>query len=183
MRILLYSLSGRTARVTSEAREESSRMATNLPVAVPSCRECGIQSVARCPSCRRALCLDHFPRDEHQPCAARLRDEAIRYSCYICGAPSLPQQWSSTSFAHYIDPHTCAGCGRYICDEHHTRLRIEGVELAHNGLRSQRYHVTRRYCGICAPLRHVGGLRGAVFWLVGMCAAAVAGGLWYVEFL
>ncbi len=41
----------------------------NLPVAVPSCRECGIQSVARCPSCRRPLCLDHFPREEHEPCA------------------------------------------------------------------------------------------------------------------
>ena len=44
---------------------ESTRMASNLPVAVPSCRECGIQSVARCPSCRRPLCLDHFPHEEY----------------------------------------------------------------------------------------------------------------------
>jgi len=158
-------------------------MAANLPIAVPSCRECGIQSVARCPSCRRPLCLDHFPRDEHEPCATHLRDAAARFTCYICGAPAVPQQWSSTSFAHYIDPHNCAGCGRYICDERHTRIRIEGVELAHDGMRSQRYHVTRRYCGICAPFRHIGGLPGAVRWLVGISGVAVAGMLAYVELM
>ena len=158
-------------------------MASNLPVAVPSCRECGIQSVARCPSCRRPLCLDHFPREEHEPCATRLRDEAVHFTCYVCGAPALPQQWSTTSFAHYIDPHTCAGCGRYICDERHTRIRVEGVELAHDGMRSQRYHVTRRYCGVCAPFRHVGGLPGAVRWLVGVGGVVVAGMLTYIELL
>src|SRR5258708_35205100 len=30
-----------------------------------------------------------------------------------------------------------------------------------DGVRSHRYHVTRRYCGMCAPLRAVGGLIGA----------------------
>jgi hypothetical protein len=158
-------------------------MATNLPVAVPSCRECGIQSVARCPACHRALCLDHFPRDEHQPCAAHLRDEVMRYSCYVCGAPSLPRQWSTASFAHYIDPHICAGCHRYICDEHHTRLRVEKVELAHDGMRSQRYHITRRYCGVCAPFRHLGGLPGLVRVLVGVGGLAVTGLLAYIEFM
>ncbi len=158
-------------------------MATMLPAAVPSCRECGIQSVARCPSCHRALCMDHFPRNEHEPCATRLHTQAIRYTCYVCGEPALPQQWSSTSFAHYIDPHNCAGCGRYICDARHTKVRIEGVQLAHDGLRSQRYHVTRRYCGVCAPFRHVGGLPGALRWLVGVGGVVVAGALAYLELL
>ncbi|HEX6540202.1 MAG TPA: hypothetical protein VF040_00480 [Ktedonobacterales bacterium] len=158
-------------------------MAVHVPVAVPSCRECGIQSVSRCPACHRTLCLDHFPRAEHEPCATQLREEAFRFTCYICGAPALPKQWSSASFAHYIDRHTCNGCGRYICDEHHTRLLIEGVELVHDAMRSQRYHVTRRYCRLCAPFRHVGGLPGAMGWLVGVCAIGVAGALAYIELL
>lgn len=158
-------------------------MAAILPVAVPSCRECGIQSVARCPACHRPLCIDHFPRDEHEPCATNLRENAFRYACYVCGTPSLPQQWSATSFAHYIDPHICAGCKRYICDERHTKVRIDGVELAHDGMRSQRYHVTRRYCNVCAPFRHIGGLPGLVWGLVAIGGAAVAGMLVYLEFL
>lgn len=158
-------------------------MATNLSMAVPSCHECGIQSVARCPSCHHALCLDHFPRDEHEPCAIQLREEAVRFTCYVCGVPSLPQQWSSTTFAHYIDPHTCAGCGRSICDERHTHLRVERVDLAHDSLRSQRYHITDRYCGLCAPFHHVGGLPGAVRLLVGISGAVVGGILVYLEVL
>ncbi len=158
-------------------------MATMLPAAVPSCRECGIQSVARCPSCHRPLCLDHFPRNEHEPCVTRLRADAIRYTCYVCGEPALPRQWSATSFAHYIDPHNCAGCGRYICDARHTKIRIEGVQLAHDGLRSQRYHVTRRYCAVCAPFRLHGGLPGAMRWLVGVGGIAAAAALAYTELL
>jgi len=50
-------------------------------------------------------------------------------------------------------------------------------------MRSQRYHVTRRYCSICAPLRHIGGLPGAVRWLVGVSGVAVAGMLDYVELM
>ncbi|HEU5348884.1 MAG TPA: hypothetical protein VFU63_09775 [Ktedonobacterales bacterium] len=158
-------------------------MATNLSVAVPSCHECGIQSVARCPECHCSLCLDHFPREEHEPCATQLRNEAIRFTCYVCGAPALPQQWSSASFAHYIDPHTCAGCGRHICDQRHTRLLTNRVDMTHDGMRSQRYNITQRYCDICAPFRHIGGLPGALRWLVGVGGIIVAGVLVYVELL
>jgi hypothetical protein len=128
---------------------------------VASCTECGLASAGRCPTCHRSLCMDHFGLEDHQPCATHISEHAADYVCYVCGAPVVPQQWSTAVFAHYIDSYTCAGCNRYICDTQHTRLRDESVEIARDGLRSHRYHVTLRYCDVCAPLQWVGGLRGA----------------------
>ncbi len=125
--------------------------------------------------------MDHFPCEEHAPCAARLRRHADEYKCYVCGAPAVPQQWSAEVFAHYIDTHKCAGCHRPICDESHTRLVDENVTISRDGLRSHRYHVTRRYCDLCAPLRFFGGLVGAAWWLVGVGGTFAAVLLVYSE--
>jgi hypothetical protein len=46
--------------------------------------------------------------------------------------------------------------------------------VVREGLRNNRYHVTVRYCGICAPIRGLGGLVGATWWLVGLTAAGAA---------
>ena len=128
---------------------------------VPSCAECGLESAGRCPDCGRSLCIDHFGLEDHLPCARRLADRAGTTLCYVCGVPLHPQQWSTSVFAHYIDSCTCAGCHRFICDEQHTRMREERVQLIRDGVRSHRYYVTRRYCGLCYPLRFAGGLIGA----------------------
>lgn len=127
---------------------------------VPSCTECGIASAGRCPTCHHSLCIDHFALEEHQPCASTIAQHASDYVCYVCGAPALPQQWSTAVFAHYIDAYTCSGCSRHICDALHTKLRDESVEITRDGLRSHRYHRTQRYCDVCAPLRRLGGLLG-----------------------
>lgn len=140
----------------------------------PSCAECGLESAGRCPTCHRSLCVDHFGLPDHQPCAQRLAEHGAEYVCYVCGVPVQPQQWSTAVFAHYIDSCMCTGCHRYVCDEQHTRLKTEGVELVRDGLRSSRYHTTRRYCAICAPLRGIGGLRGASWWATAVCAAGAA---------
>lgn len=156
-------------------------MAQTIAVPVPSCRECGLQSAGRCPTCRRELCVDHFPCDGHEPCATRLERRAQEYVCYVCGAPALPRQWSSEVFAHYVDRHVCAGCNRPICDERHTRLIEEDVRIQPDGLRSHRYHITRRYCTLCAPLHRVGGLLGAARLLVGGGGVAAMAWLSYLE--
>jgi hypothetical protein len=108
--------------------------------------------------------MDHFGRPEHQPCATRLAATAEERVCYVCGAPVRPQQWSTSPYSHFVDSGACKGCGRYICDLHHTALQDERVDLVRDNLRSQRYHITHRYCSVCAPLRRVGGLVGAVRW-------------------
>ncbi len=156
-------------------------MAAVSPIAVPSCKECGIRSAGRCPTCHRSLCMDHFPIDEHEPCASRLKQHPERYVCYVCASPAVPEQWSSTEFAHYIDRHICAGCGRYVCDERHTYRREESVSVEADGLRSHRYHTIRRYCGICARLRLLGGLRTATWVLVVLLGIICAAALVYIE--
>ena len=136
-------------------------MASHMSVyPVPSCAECGLESAGRCPTCKRSLCIDHFGCEAHEPCATRLVKHADDYVCYVCGLPVKPRQWSTAVFAHYIDSGTCMGCKRSICDGQHTSVLDEAVEIGRDGLRSHRYHVTQRYCGVCAPLRRVGGLLG-----------------------
>ncbi len=148
---------------------------------IPTCKECGLQSAGRCPSCNRSLCIDHFPREEHHPCRTRLARHARDRLCYVCGTPVAPQQWSSAVFAHYIDEHRCAGCHRFVCDDLHTRTRVEDVKIVRDGLRSHRYHLTKRYCGLCAPFRRVGGILGATWLLVGISGVSAASLLTYVE--
>ncbi len=135
---------------------------------IPSCAECGIQSAGKCPTCHRSLCLDHFPLEAHQPCATRGVERATLMNCYICGDPVKPQQWSTAVFAHYIDAHTCAGCHRYICNDKHTAHQHEDIAIRRDGVRSHRYHVTKRYCPTCARLRIFGGLIGAGWWAAGL---------------
>ena len=139
---------------------------------VPSCAECGLQSSGRCPTCHHHLCSDHFPAEEHDPCANRLATHASEYVCYICGAPTHPQQWSTASFAHYIDSQKCVGCHRSICDTQHTRFSKEDVRIARDGMQSHRYHYTRRYCPTCARLRLFGGLIGAAWLLASVVGVA-----------
>ncbi len=136
---------------------------------IPSCTECGIESAGRCPTCHHNLCVDHFGCSAHQPCATNLVTRSSERICYVCGVPVLPDQWSTSSFSHYVDEGKCAGCNRYICDSLHTRLRTERVDLVRDSLRSQRYHIQERYCDVCAPVRSVGGIVGA-----GRLVAAVA---------
>ena len=138
---------------------------------IPSCAECGIQSAGSCPKCRRPLCVDHFPIEAHEPCATRIGARQLARTCYICGAPARPQQWSTEVYAHYVDAHTCAGCHRAICDNPHTAVLEESVSLKRDGVRSHRYHMMKRYCPTCSRLRLLGGLIGAGWWLTGAVAA------------
>lgn len=131
---------------------------------VPSCTECGLESAGRCPTCHRSLCIDHFGITEHQPCAKRLAAHPEKCVCYVCGVQVRPQQWSTSVFLHYVDSGKCQGCGRFICDAHHTVVQDESVKIERDSLRSHRYHMTARYCGLCAPLRSFGGLLGAARW-------------------
>ncbi|HEY7779877.1 MAG TPA: hypothetical protein VIC85_06670 [Ktedonobacterales bacterium] len=148
-------------------------MPASVPTIYPvdSCRECERPAAGRCPRCRHGLCIDHFPLDQHGPCAARLERGEARRLCYVCGTPVTPQQWSAEVFAHYTDAMICAGCGRYICDARHTRRRDQVLQIRRDGIRSNRYHVTLRYCDVCAPLRRFGGLVGTAWWLAGLGVA------------
>jgi hypothetical protein len=112
-----------------------------------------------------------------------MREHAGEYQCYVCGTPAVPQQWSSEVFAHYIDLHRCAGCDRPICDEYHTKVVDEEVTISREGMRSHRYHITKRYCDLCAPLRPLGGLMGATRWLVATGGTALAALLIYAQFI
>lgn len=151
----------------------SSMMRNAYPI--PSCAECGIQSAGRCPDCHRPLCVDHFPLDAHEPCSSRLAKNELKRACYLCGEPARPQQWSSEVYAHYVDSHTCAGCHRPICADAHTAFQTEDVIVRRDGVRSHRYHVTRRYCPTCSRLRRFGGLIGVGWWLTGAVALIAIG--------
>ncbi len=139
-----------------------------------SCVECNLQAAARCPTCRNDLCMEHFPLEEHEPCARRMTVGTADRICYVCGVAVMPHQWSVAHFAHYIDSQKCAGCGRFICDGEHTRVRGLRVKLARDGIRSARYHVTTRYCDVCAPVRRIGGLVGLAWWGVILSIATAA---------
>lgn len=140
---------------------------------IPSCAECGIQSAGKCPTCHNSFCVDHFPLDAHEPCAARLAASEVKRACYICGEPALPQQWSSEIYAHYVDSHACAGCHRPVCEEAHTAYKTEDIVVRRDGVRSHRYHMTKRFCPVCSHLRVFGGLIGAGWWLTGVIAVIV----------
>jgi hypothetical protein len=139
-----------------------------------ACNECELQVAARCPRCKHRLCMDHFPLGSHEPCASYLRASAAERVCYVCGVEVAPHQWSTAMFAHYIDSQKCAGCGLYICDARHTQLHLEVVRMAREKLRSNRYHVSRRYCQVCAPVWRLGGIVGATWWGAGIFLAATA---------
>jgi hypothetical protein len=141
---------------------------------VDSCTECELQAAARCPTCRHSLCIDHFPLDHHEPCATRVAADAAASVCYVCGVRVAPVQWSAAAYAHYVDTMRCAGCGRYVCDTRHTRARGESLRIVRDGLRSTRYHDTKRYCDACAPVRRFGGIVGLAWWASGVSVLAAA---------
>ncbi len=142
-----------------------------------SCHECEAEAAGRCMQCRRMLCMEHFPLHAHNHCLRHLAMHQAEYACYVCGAPVVPEQWSTAVFAHYIDSHLCAGCTRYVCDEH-TARRDEQVKIVQDGLRTHRYHMTMRSCRLCAPLRLTGGLVGAVWWVSGLATVVLTG--WFL---
>jgi len=55
------------------------------------------------------------------------------------------------------------------------------VRVEPDGMRSHRYHTIKRYCGVCARLRLLGGLRTATWMFVVLAGIAVAAVLVYVE--
>src|SRR5579875_1791914 len=139
------------------------------------CRECEQEALGRCPDCHRSFCQEHFPKQQHSPCAERQLRLAEIQVCYVCGVPVYPDQWSISRTSHFIDQYRCKGCGRYICEELHTRKKDEDVVIVREGLRGHRYQYVVRYCDLCAPLSYVGGLKGLARWvtLLGTIAALV----------
>lgn len=141
----------------------------------PRCHECNEEALGHCPDCHRGFCQDHFPKQQHSPCAEKQMQLAQTQVCYICGTQVYPDQWSLSRTSHYIDEFRCQGCGRYICDELHTQRKTEHVSVVREGLRGHRYQITTRYCNLCAPTSRIGGIQGVTRWLVviGTVAAAV----------
>lgn len=130
------------------------------------CHECTNEAYGRCPDCHHSLCQEHFPKQQHSPCAEKQMKMAQTQVCYVCGTQVYPDQWSNSRTSHFIDPFICKGCGRYVCDELHTQRRIDDVVVAREGMRGHRYQYTVRYCDLCSPLYRVGGLKGLARWVV-----------------
>jgi hypothetical protein len=130
------------------------------------CHECDQEALGRCPDCHKGFCQDHFPKQQHSPCAERQMHLALTQVCYVCGTQVYPDQWSLSRTSHYIDNYTCQGCGRYICDEQHTQRKSEHVTVVRDGMRGHRYQYITRYCDVCSPFHHLGGLKGVVRALV-----------------
>ena len=143
---------------TSEIRRFSSR--PNVLNSARRCHECDKEALGRCPDCHQGFCEDHFPKNQHSPCAERQMKMAQTQVCYVCGTQVYPDQWSVSRTTHFIDQFKCAGCNRHICDELHTKSKAERVEIEREGLRGHRYQYTMRYCDTCAPLARVGGIKG-----------------------
>ncbi len=145
-------------KTMSEPTELKAKPSSTAPAR--SCHECSEEALGRCPDCHKGLCMDHFPRMLHSPCAQKYMKQAQTQVCYVCGAQVYPDQWSLSRTSHRIDNFTCNGCGRFICDEQHTKVKNEQISVAREGLRGHRYQVTSRYCELCAPISRVGGIKG-----------------------
>ena len=116
----------------------------------------------------------------HSPCAQKYMKQAQTQVCYVCGAQVYPDQWSLSRTSHRIDNFTCNGCGRYICDEQHTRIKNEQISVVREGLRGHRYQITSRYCELCAPIYRVGGIKGLTR-LVVLAGTVFAGIFFYLH--
>ncbi len=149
----------------------------NAIVAARRCHECNEEALGRCPDCRKGLCQDHFPKQQHSPCAEKQMKLAQTQVCYVCGTQVYPDQWSLSRTSHYIDNYRCQGCGRYICDELHTQRKSESVSIVREGLRGHRYQNTVRYCDLCSPLYRLGGIKGLTRWIV--VAGTVLAGIFF----
>lgn len=138
------------------------------------CHECSEEALGRCPDCHLGFCQEHFPKQQHSPCAEKQMQMAQTQVCYVCGTQVYPDQWSVSKTSHYVDQFTCRGCNRYICDELHTQRKAEDVVVMREGMRGHRYQYTLRYCDLCAPLQGIGGIKGLArtIVVVGTIAAA-----------
>jgi hypothetical protein len=130
------------------------------------CHECPEEALGRCPDCHNSFCQEHFPKQQHSPCAEQQMKLAQTQVCYVCSSQVYPDQWSTSRTSHYIDQFRCKGCGRHVCDELHTQRKIDDVIIAREGLRGHRYQYTTRYCDICSPIYRLGGIRGLARWIV-----------------
>ena len=102
------------------------------------CHECTNEALGRCPDCHHSLCQDHFPKQQHSPCAEKQMKLAQTQVCYVCNTQTYPDQWSTSRTSHYIDQYECKGCGRHICDELHTQRKVDEVLIVREGLRGHR---------------------------------------------
>lgn len=141
------------------------------------CHECNEEALGHCPDCHQGFCQDHFPKQQHSPCAEKQMRMAQTQVCYICGAQVYPDQWSLSRTSHYIDEYLCNGCGRHVCDELHTQRKAEHVNVVREGLRGHRYQVTTRYCNLCSPFYRIGGIKGLARWFV--VAGTVVGSIFF----
>ena len=130
------------------------------------CHECDQEALGRCPDCHKGFCQDHFPKQQHSPCAEKQMHLAQTQVCYVCGTQVYPDQWSLSRTSHYIDNYLCQGCGRHVCDEEHTQRKAEHVHVVRDGMRGHRYQYIARYCDACAPFYRIGGVKGLTRWLV-----------------
>ena len=149
----------------------------NVVAIARRCHECNEEALGRCPDCHRGFCQDHFPKQQHSPCAERQMKLAQTQVCYVCGTPVYPDQWSLSRTSHLIDSYRCHGCGRHICDELHTQRKTEDVTVVREGLRGHRYQYIKRYCDICSPIARTGGIRGLTSWIV--VAGTIAGAIFF----
>jgi hypothetical protein len=145
---------------------EKLRIHRQVQTAARRCHECDQEALGRCPDCRKGFCQDHFPKQQHSPCAERQMRLALTQVCYVCGIQVYPDQWSLSRTSHYIDNYTCQGCGRHICDELHTQRKSEYISVVRDGMRGHRYQHIARYCDACSPLHRLGGIRGLTRWIV-----------------
>jgi hypothetical protein len=139
------------------------------------CHECSEEAFGRCPDCQMGFCQEHFPKQQHSPCAEKQMKLAQLQACYICGTQVYPDQWSFSKTSHYIDQAKCHGCGCYICDDLHTRHKTEEVVIVREGLRGHRYQYIIRYCDLCTPLASLGGIKGLArsIVIIGTIAATI----------
>jgi len=144
------------------------------------CHECNDEALGRCPDCHHSFCQDHFPKQQHSPCAERQMKMAQTQVCYVCSAQTYPDQWSTSRTSHFIDQYRCKGCGRHVCDELHTQRKIDDVFIVREGLRGHRYQYTTRYCDLCAPVYRIGGIRGLALWIATL-GTAVATVFFYLH--
>jgi hypothetical protein len=155
-------------------QQETTTSRQRIISATRRCHECHEEALGRCPECRNGLCQEHFPKQQHSPCAEKQMKLAQIQECYVCGKQVYPDQWSLSKTSHYVDQFICGGCGRYVCDEIHTRHKTENVVVVREGLRGHRYQYTNRYCDLCAPFYRIGGIRGLAGFLVAAATLVAA---------
>jgi hypothetical protein len=136
------------------------------------CHECDEEALGRCPDCHYGFCQEHFPKQQHSPCAETQMRLAQIQVCYVCGRQVYPDQWSLSRTSHYVDAYSCRGCGHHICNELHTERKIEHIRIEREGLRGHRYQHTHRYCDACTPFYRIGGLKGLMRILVAVGTVA-----------